>query len=100
MRTLLSQSLLLLGLLCLSNQARAQGEDAKLERFFRAYLDKSFRLQPLHATEMGDHRFDAQLEDLSPAGRARWLDLTRATLGKLPKEIDYQKLSRAAQIDF
>jgi len=82
--------------------ARAQGqtEDAKLETFFKTYLGEAFRLQPLHATEMGDHRFDSHLEDLSPAGRARWLELTRATLTNLPKRVGYQKLSRAAQIDF
>ncbi len=29
---------------------------------------------PLSATAIGDHRFDAQLDDLSPAGRARFLE--------------------------
>ena len=46
-------------------------EDAKLAAFFRAYLDASFRAEPLTATRLGDHRFDDQLDDLSPAGPRR-----------------------------
>lgn len=80
--------------------ARAQDEDAKLAQVFRAYLDLDFQLQPAAATELGDHRFDAQLEDLSAGGRAKWLELTRRTLSALPTEVDYQRLSRAGQIDF
>jgi uncharacterized protein (DUF885 family) len=78
----------------------AQSEDAKLESFFKTYLDERFQMRPMAATEMGDHRFDAQLEDLSPAARAQWLEHTRRTLAQLPKAIDYQKLSRPAQIDY
>jgi uncharacterized protein (DUF885 family) len=81
-------------------QVRAASEDAKLSAFFRAYLDREFAQQPMAATELGDHRFDAKLEDLTAAGRARWLALTRQTLTELPKALDYQKLSRAGQIDF
>lgn len=78
----------------------AQDEDAKLVNLFKAYLDESFQLEPMAATELGDHRFDAQLEDLTPAGRAKWLELTRRTLEALPKAVDYSRLSRAGQIDF
>ena len=31
------------------------------------------RLQPLHATEIGDHRFDDKLEDVSKAAREKWV---------------------------
>jgi uncharacterized protein (DUF885 family) len=87
--------------LCASQSLlRAQEEEAKLKTYFKAYLDKHFEMHPLAATEMGDHRFDARLEDLSPDARAKWLELTRQTLADLPKHVDYQKLSRAAQIDF
>src|SRR5262249_22136243 len=67
---------------------------------FKAYLDTSFSLQPMHATELGDHRFDSQLEDLSPAARAKWLEQTRATMAELPRQVDYQKLSRSGKIDY
>src|SRR5690349_5228362 len=80
--------------------ALAQSEDAKLESFFKGYLDVAFSLQPMNATEMGDHRFDAQLEDLSPGARAKWLAQTRSTLEELPRNVDYKKLSRAGQIDY
>src|SRR5258707_11646253 len=78
----------------------AQEADAKLESVFKTYLDSYFKLRPLEATRLGDHRFDSQLEDLTPEGRAKWLELTRKTLTDLPKQVDYKKLSRAAQIDF
>src|SRR5882724_467498 len=78
----------------------AQEADAKLESAFKTYLDDYFRLRPLEATRLGDHRFDSQLEDLTPAARSKWLELTRKTLADLPKQVEYQKLSRAAQIDF
>src|SRR5438046_4747133 len=81
-------------------KAVAQSEDAKLETFFKAYLDASFSLQPMHATELGDHRFDSQLEDLSPGARLKWLEQTRSTLAELPRRVDFQKLSRAGQIDY
>jgi uncharacterized protein (DUF885 family) len=78
----------------------AQDADAKLKSTFKSYLDDYFRLQPLEATRLGDHRFDSQLENLTPAARAKWLELTRKTLADLPKQVDYSKLSRPAQIDF
>jgi uncharacterized protein (DUF885 family) len=78
----------------------AQEGDAKLNVFFKSYLDDHFRLRRLEATRLGDHRFDSRLEELSPQARAAWLEQTRKTLADLPKEVDYQKLSRGAQIDF
>src|SRR5664279_4455534 len=57
-------------------------EDAKLAAEFKAYLDEHFELQPMAATELGDHRFDARLEDLTPEARAKWLELTRRTLAE------------------
>ncbi len=78
----------------------AQDPEAKLKSVFKSYLDDYFRLRPLEATRLGDHRFDSQLEELTPEARAKWLELTRKTLADLPKQVDYQKLSRPAQIDF
>src|SRR5260370_40276683 len=79
---------------------RAQEADAKLEAVFKSYLDDYFRLRPMEATRLGDHRFDTQLEELTPEARAKWLDHTKKTLEALPKEVSYQELSRPAQIDF
>jgi len=97
LRTLLIPVMLGVGLL---SGAAAQTDDAKLDSFFKKYLDARFRLRPMAATEMGDHRFDSQLEDLTAEARGRWLEQTRQTIEALPKAVDYKKLSRAAQIDY
>ncbi|MBN9694021.1 MAG: DUF885 domain-containing protein [Verrucomicrobia bacterium] len=78
---------------------QAQDADAQLATFFRDYLERRFQLEPLEATQLGVHRFDDQLEDVSPASRAKWTDLTRTTLAQLP-QVDYAKLTRAGQIDY
>lgn len=80
--------------------ADATPADAKLGAFFKQYLEGHFRLRPLEATQLGDHRFDSQLDDLSPQARAGWLEEARKTLSDLPSHVDYAKLSRAGQIDF
>ncbi len=82
------------------NPVFAQAADAKLDAFFRQYLDAHFRQQPQGATQLGDHRFDALLEDLSQPARDAWLTLARSTLAELPQQVDYVKLSRNAQIDY
>ncbi|WP_395745293.1 DUF885 domain-containing protein [Prosthecobacter sp.] len=74
--------------------------DAKLESFFKTYLEKTFELRPLDATMLGDHRFDDKLDDISPTARASWLALARQTLAALPQAVPYAQLSRNSQIDF
>jgi len=75
-------------------------EDEKLQGYFKNYLEQRFRQKPLDATALGDHRFDAHLDDISPAARKGWRDLAKETLAKLPKEISYKQLSRDGQIDY
>jgi len=77
-----------------------QSAEAQLTNFFKQYLEETFRLRPMDATRLGDHRFDHLLDDLTPAARAGWTQQTRRALEELPNRVDYQKLSRAAQIDF
>ncbi len=93
---------ILFGLLLLvsPSRVRAQNTDAKLEAFFKTYLEESFQMRPLDATMLGDHRFDHLLDDLSPKARAGWLAHTRKSLASLPKSVKYEELSRGAQIDF
>jgi uncharacterized protein (DUF885 family) len=79
---------------------RAQDADAKILSFFKQYLDEHFRQQPTSATSLGDHRFDGLLDDVSAAARARWLQLDRDTLARLPQEVPYAQLTRDGQIDF
>ena len=78
----------------------AQDADAKLEVFFMAHLEESFKTRPLEATMLGDHRFDHLLDDISPDARKGWLEQYRRQLERLPKEVPYDKLSRSGQIDF
>lgn len=91
---------LLAALTVLAVPARAQTEDTKLAAFFREQLDATFRLQPVLGTNLGDRRFDAQLDDLSAPARARWTELAKATLAALPQRVNYAALTRAGQIDY
>ena len=56
------------------------------------------RLDPVGATQTGDHRFDSELDDLSAAGRARSVAFSRDMLAQLERT-DVAKLSRANQVD-
>ncbi|HEY7158335.1 MAG TPA: hypothetical protein VH575_30600, partial [Gemmataceae bacterium] len=82
------------------SSAQAESEEERLTAFFKAYLEEAFRLRPLEATRLGDHRFDHLLDDISAKARAGWADHYRQTLDELPKKIAYAKLSRPAQIDY
>jgi uncharacterized protein (DUF885 family) len=88
------------GILALLPVRAAEDEDAKLAAFFKNYLEEHFRRHPYEATRLGDHRFDHLLDDLSPKARAVSIAWTRQVLQDLPKQVDYQKLSRSSQIDF
>ncbi len=79
--------------------AAAPAEPA-LEEFFKQYLETSFRMQPMTATRLGDHRFDHLLDDLSAAARQRWLDHDRKTLAGLRREFESAQLTSAARVDY
>jgi uncharacterized protein (DUF885 family) len=78
----------------------AEAEEGRLHAFFQKYLDDLFRLRPMEATRLGDHGFDHLLEDVSTKARTAWVELTRKTLHDLPRQVDFAKLPRDAQIDF
>jgi hypothetical protein len=85
---------------CLMTSAIAQDADANLDAFFRSHLEESFRMRPLEATMLGDHRFDHLMDDISAEARKGWLEHYRKQLARLPQEVTYDKLSRNGQIDF
>lgn len=91
---------LVVGLAFCGVAATPQPEDQKLESFFKAHLERQFEVQPTAATSLGDHRFDHRLDDISPAARAGWKQLLERSLRELPRQVDYQKLSRAGQVDY
>jgi len=89
-----------LAMLALAPCADAVGEgtDARFEALSRRFVDEFGRYSPVQATALGDHRFDAELDDLSASGRARTLDWVRGMLGEI-ESIDRAGLSRANQVD-
>lgn len=93
-------------LLCsMGDRAEAKGEkepteDARLEAFFREYLDEWFEREPLSATRLGEHRFDDRLDDLAPEARRANLEFRRRTLERLSREIDLDRLSASAKVDY
>lgn len=72
--------------------------DRAFERLGARWLDRSMRLSPIAATGIGDHRFDAQVDDVSTRGRNRALQFSRETLASLER-IERTQLSRANQVD-
>ena len=80
--------------------AQPPAEDARLTALFQKYLDEEFRRHPLFATQQGNHEYDDRLDDLSPAARAKDVERAKAWLATLVKEVEFKKLSRAAQIDY
>ncbi len=76
----------------------AAREDARLARLFDEYLEFTFQASPSAATELGDHRFDARIDDLSAAAVAAQLKGTAAFLERL-HEIRGEALSPAARSD-
>lgn len=76
------------------------GEEGKLEGVFTEYLDRSFRMEPLSATRLGNHEFDDKLDDLSVEARTARAELDRTTLAGLTKSIEPGKLSKGGRIDF
>jgi len=78
--------------------AAAASEDARFEAFGDRVVDEYVRLDPIYATQLGEHRYDARLTDVSAAGRALRRSFAERTLGQLAN-FDRPKLSREHQID-
>lgn len=72
--------------------------DLAFQAVGKRYLDEMNALTPVNATALGDHRFDDQLDDASPAGYERRAALAHELLG-LVQAIDPSRLSRANQVD-
>jgi len=80
-------------------QPPAPNVDEQFADVSKRWLDGSFKLSPVSATQAGDHRFDSELDDLSAEGRQRGLAFSKGMLAELEK-IDRAKLSRENQIDY
>lgn len=76
----------------------ASTADAAFAQLAKRWLDDSMALSPVSATQIGDHRFDAELDDLSLAGRERALAFAKAMRAELDR-IGIAELSRENQVD-
>jgi uncharacterized protein (DUF885 family) len=56
------------------------------------------RISPVSATQIGEHRYDSEIDDLSAKGRRQSLDFSRKMLAELDR-IDAARLSRENQVD-
>ena len=72
--------------------------DAKFAALSQQALDGWFQLSPVSATQIGEHRYDTEVDDLSAAGREKGLDFGRKILAELDA-LDVSKLSRENQVD-
>ena len=73
--------------------------DTEFGRLAELYVNEFAAFSPVQATELGDHRFDDKLDDLSEAARAERLRWIRSFIDRLQK-IELTKLSRANQVDY
>jgi uncharacterized protein (DUF885 family) len=72
--------------------------DAAFAGLSKRWLDGWLQLNPVSATQVGDHRFDREVDDLSAPGRQKLVDFSKKLLAELDA-IDTAKLSRENQVD-
>jgi uncharacterized protein (DUF885 family) len=82
--------------------ATAPAADPALDKRFseisQQWLDGWFKLNPVAATQIGQHDYDSEVDDLSAAGRQAQVDFAKKILAELDG-IDTGRLSRENQID-
>lgn len=78
--------------------AASTSEDARFASFGDRVVDEYVKLDPISATHLGEHRYDALMTDVSAAGRATRSAFAERSLAELAK-FDRGKLSREHQID-
>jgi uncharacterized protein (DUF885 family) len=72
--------------------------DQAYEQVAKRYMDEMLALDPVGASQLGDQRFDGQLNDESSAGRARLVAVARSLLADLDR-VPAARLARANQVD-
>ena len=82
--------------------ATAPAADAAVDAAFadlsKRALDTWMQLSPIRATQIGDHRYDSEIDDLSAAGQQKMLTAYKGLLAELDK-IEVAKLGRENQVD-
>ncbi|VVT31333.1 conserved exported hypothetical protein [Sphingomonas aurantiaca] len=100
LRLLLGAAILALPVSSMSTPALAAqpAQGTAFAALSKRYVDGLARLNPSSATALGDHRFDAQITDMSAAGRAKRAAFSKAMLADLQR-IDRKALPREEQVD-
>ena len=81
-----------------ATQATSNAQDTAFAALSARFLDEGMALSPISATQVGDHRFDSEVDDLSAAGRQKSLEFGKKILAELDA-LDVSKLSRENQVD-
>jgi uncharacterized protein (DUF885 family) len=74
--------------------------DEAFEKIAREYIEARLRTYPEEATELGDHRFDAELTNYSKEARAKELASQKEFLRRLNELKDAKQLTGANNVDF
>src|SRR5689334_4618877 len=72
--------------------------DVAFDEIAKRYLAEMLPLMPVQATALGEHRYDATLDDVSAEGQTRRTGLARQLLAQL-NTLQLAQLSRAHQVD-
>lgn len=78
--------------------AQAVPADMQFQQIAKRFLAEAMRLSPVEATAMGEHKYDAQLPDMSAAGRAERRRTWQTFLVQLGR-IDPVRLSQGNQVN-
>ncbi len=81
-----------------TGQAADAAADAAFADLSRRALDSWMQHSPVNATQIGDHRFDSRIDDLSAAGQQKTLAAYKALLAELDG-LDVSRLGRENQVD-
>ncbi len=76
----------------------ASAADTRFEALGKRYIDELTRASPTTATGLGEHRYDAQVDDLSAQARTRRIAQRKALLAEV-ETVKASELSRANQVD-
>lgn len=78
---------------------RKVSADAQFASLSKRYVESLARFSPVGGTQLGDHRFDDKLPDITARGRGNQIAFDQAMLGAL-RAIDFKALSRDNQVDY
>ncbi|MCH1504370.1 MAG: DUF885 domain-containing protein [Verrucomicrobiales bacterium] len=94
------RSLINTGAACLSLLSLSMGQEMnqQFDTLAKDYVDQFPTLSPVQATQVGDHRYDSELDDVSETGRLARRSFHQSFLDRLGA-IDLDTLSKDRQVD-